>query len=155
MKIYLDLVLFLNFFFDLILLTGVDILLKRKTKIRRLLLGSIIGSVTIFLIFIKMSTLVFFLFKIGISIMMIIMTFGYKNREYFFKNITYLYLLSIILGGELYLLNISFSYDHKGILFFHNGLGINMILIIIVSPLIITWYIRKSKNYHNSIDNYF
>lgn len=155
MKIYVDLVLFLNFFFDLVLLTGVDILLKRKIKIRRLLLGSIIGSLTIFFLFIKMNTITFFILKIFISILMTISTFGYKNREYFFKNITYLYLLSIILGGGLYLLNISFSYENKGLIFFHNGLGINIILIIVISPLIVTWYIKKSKSYHSSITNYF
>lgn len=155
MKIYVDLVLFLNFFFDLVLLTGVDILLKRKTRIKRLLLGSIIGSLTIFLLFIKMNSLTFFLFKIVISILMIISTFGYKNKEYFFKNITYLYLLSIILGGGLYLLNISFSYDNEGLIFFHNGLGTNIILIIIISPFIITWYIKKSRSYQNTIPNYY
>ena len=41
MKIYVDLVLLLNFLFDLILLFGVGIILRRQTTLKKLILGAL------------------------------------------------------------------------------------------------------------------
>ena len=136
MKIYLDLVLFINFMFDLLLLITVKIVLKRNIKWYRLLLGSLIGSLSIFFLFLKLTTISLFLLKIIISCVMIVITFGFKNKTYFFKNLVYLYFVSIILGGFLYYLNLEFSYENIGLIFFHNGFSINFILLLILSPII-------------------
>ena len=58
---------------------------------------------------------------------MLLVTFGIKDRSYFIKNFLYLYIISIILGGFLYYLNLEFSYKNVGIVFFHNGYSINFI----------------------------
>ena len=63
MKIYIDLVLLLNFGFDLILLFGVAIILRRQTTLKRLLLGALVGSLTILSMFIEMNSLTLFLIK--------------------------------------------------------------------------------------------
>ena len=47
MKIYLDMVLIVNFGFDLLLLFSVAIVLRRQTDLKRLVLGSLVGSITI------------------------------------------------------------------------------------------------------------
>ena len=44
---------------------------------------------------------------------MVIITFNYKDIRYTFKNIFYLYMVSIILGGFLYLLNIDENYQES------------------------------------------
>ena len=62
---------------------------------------------------------------------------------------------SIILGGFLYLLNIEFSYKNDGIVFYHNGLSINFILLIILSPIIIYIYIKQCKNLKHTYNNYY
>ena len=129
MKIYLDLVFLLNFFFDFILLFATSKVLKNIIKLKRLLLGSLVASTSIFLLFIELNSLSLFFLKLIISIFIILVTFGKRN---FFKNISYFYLISIILGGTLYLLNISFNYKNKGILFINNGLSINLIITIIL-----------------------
>ena len=101
MKIYVDVILFINFSFDLLILLSTSIVLKRKSKFYRLMLGAFIGSLSILFLFINITNLELFIFKIIISIIMILVSFGYKNIKYFGKNILFLYTISIILGGFL------------------------------------------------------
>ena len=145
MKIYLDVVFMINFMFDFLLLLTVNIVLKRNIKLKKILVGSLVGGLSIFLLFINLNSLELFLFKVVISIIMIIISFGYRNRSYFIKNILYLYFISIILGGFLYYLNMEFSYKNNGLIFFHNGFSINFILLIILSPIIFYIYIKQAK----------
>ena len=150
MKIYLDLVLIINFLIDFILLFGTSKLLKKTTSLKRLILGSIIGSLSLIFIFIDLNTIGLLIYKIIISILIILITFGQKD---FKKNITYFYILSIILGGTLYLLDITFTYKSTGLVFIKNAYFLNFILIIIASPIIITLYIKEYKNYKLTITN--
>ena len=150
MKIYLDLIFLLNFSFDFILLLTVSIILKRNVKIKRLLLGGLIGGLSTFLLFLKLNNLTLFLFKFIISIIMILISFKYKNIKYTIKNLEYLYLVSILLGGFLYLLNVQFSYKNEGLIFYHNGLSINFIVLILISPIILVMYIKKAKELKNN-----
>ena len=152
MTIYIDLVFILNFFFDFILLLSVSTLLKRNIKIINIILGALIGSLSIFLLFIDTNNLELFLYKFIISILMSITAFSYKDIKYTIKNIIYLYFISIFLGGFLYIINNSFDY-HKGLVFYSNGLSINIILIILLTPLLIFIYFKNLNdikiNYHN------
>ncbi len=136
----------MNFFFDFILLLSVSILLKRNIKIKYLLLGSLIGSISMFMLFLSINRFELIIFKIIVSILMIITSFGYNNIKYTIKNIIYLYLLSIILGGFLYMINNSFDY-HNGLVLYNEGISINIIFIIIVTPILL--YINI-KNIHIS-----
>ena len=155
MKIYLDVVIFINFFFDFFLLFGVDRLLKRNTKLFRIILGSIIGGISILFLFIPCSSFILFIGKIIISILMVIVTFSYHNIKYFMKNVISIYVLSIFLGGFLYFINDSFSYKNTGIIFFHNGFSINIILIIVITPFIVYFYIKnyKDNKKYNNVHN--
>ena len=155
MKIYIDIVLLLNFGFDLILLLSVGIILRRKTNIRKILTGSLIGSLTVLALFINMNSLLLFLLKIIISIIMLIITFDYKDIYYTLKNLFYLYTSSIILGGCLYLININFSYKHTGLVFYHNGISINFYIMLIISPIIVWTYIKQSLDLKNNYSNYY
>lgn len=155
MKIYLDLILILNFVFDFLLLLSVSIILRRNVKINKLMLGAFLGGLSIFTLFMKLNSIQLFLIKIVISIIMILISFGYKNIRYTLKNIVFLYLSSIILGGFLYFLNIQFSYKNNGLVFYHNGLSINFIFLIIFSPIILYIYIKESKKLKNNYSNYY
>lgn len=130
-------------------------LLKRRTKLYKLLLGSLIGSLSTLLLFTTISSFTLFIYKIIISILMIITTFGYKNIKYTTKNIIYLYIISIFLGGFLYIINNQFAYKKEGLVFYHNGLSINIILIIVLTPLIIYLYIKQNHNIKNNYNNYY
>ena len=155
MKIYIDLVLLLNFGFDLLLLFSVAIILRRQTTLKKLLLSSTVGSITILSMFIELNSFLFFIIKIIISLLMVYITFGYKNIKYTLKNLFYLYTSSIILGGFLYFLNLQFSYKNKGLVFYFNGLSINVIVLIILSPTIIYLYTKQALELKNNYSNYY
>lgn len=156
MKIYLDIVFLINFLFDASLLFTVGLILKRKVPIKRIIFSSLIGGLSIFLLFIKISSSVLFIVKIILGFILVIISFGYKNIYWTIKNFFYLITTSIILGGFLYFLNIQFSYKSSGIIFYHNGLSPNIILSLILSPLILCLYVKqfkKTKNIHSKIYN--
>lgn len=155
MKVYLDLVMILNFFIDFILLLTVSIVLKRKVNIKRIILGAFVGGISILFLFFNINSFLLFIFKLIISILMVVITFKYENIKYTLINILYLYITSIILGGFLYLLNIEFSYKHVGIIFINNGLSINFIILIIISPVILYIYIRQNKLLKYTYSNYY
>ena len=155
MKIYLDLVMLLNFSIDFILLLSVSIILKRKVKIYKILLGSFVGGLSILLLFFNINNITLFILKIIISILMCLITFKFNNIKYTLVNLLYLYMSSIILGGFLYLLNIEFSYKHVGIIFINNGLSINFIFLLITSPIILYIYIKQTKNFRSTYSNYY
>ena len=83
---------------------------------------------------------------------MVIVTFGYRDIKYMFKNMFYLYTSSIILGGFLYFLNLQFAYKNTGLVFFYNGLSVNFIVLIITSPIIIFAYIRQALELKNNYE---
>ena len=135
MKIYLDLILIINFIIDYLLLYGTKKILKNKTSIKRILLGSIIGSISSLLMIYQNNIII----KILLSILIIIITFGIKN---IIKNTTYFYLLSIILGGTLYLFDL-------------NIYKLNYQILLIISPILIYLYIKENIKYKNIyLNNY-
>ena len=82
MKIYLDLIMILNFGIDFILLLTVSIILKRNVSITRIMLGAFIGGLSILFFFFFLNNLLLFLLKFIISILMILTTFKYINLKY-------------------------------------------------------------------------
>ena len=155
MSIYIEEVLLLNFLIDLLLLITISIVLKRRVRIIRLFLGAILGSVTLLFLFVKVSSLVLFLFKIVIAILMVIIGLGYKNIRYTLTNLLYLYLVSIIYGGFVYFLEIEFAYKNNGLIFYNDGLSFNFIIILLISPIILIFYIKSNRKIKNNNSNYY
>lgn len=154
MKVYLDLILLLNFLFDFIILLSTSILLKRNVRFYRIILGALIGSLTTLTLFIPLTSFELFIFKFIVSLIMIFTVFGIKDYKYTLKNIYYLYIVSIILGGALYFINNQFLYNNDGLLFITNGSSINLILALILSPIIIYIYIKQTKNLKTNYNKY-
>ena len=82
MKIYIDVILFINICFDFLLLLSVSIILRRHAKIYRIILGSLIGGITIIFLFFNITTIQLFILKLIIALLMVLATFGYKNIKY-------------------------------------------------------------------------
>ncbi|MBQ9019506.1 MAG: sigma-E processing peptidase SpoIIGA [Bacilli bacterium] len=104
MNIYLEEVFILNFLLDFMILYGTKRILKRNNKLIRIIIGSILGSFTTFLLLISISNLLLLILKLLISVFLIIISFGMKD---IIRNTLYFYLISIILGGSFYLFDIS------------------------------------------------
>lgn len=155
MIIYIDIILLLNLIIDFLLLLSVSFILKRKESIIRIIISSIIGSLSTLLLFYIHNNLILLLYKLLISIIMVIISFKYNNYYYFKDNLIYLYIVSIILGGTIYLINNQLSSVNNGFIFTSNNLKINLILLLIISPLIIYKYIKNIKNYQIKYSNYY
>lgn len=151
MKIYLDLIFLINIWFDFLILLCVSILLKRNIKLKRIFLGSLFGSLTFLIIFLNLNNYVLIIYKIIISIFMSIITFSYKDLKYTISNISYFYLVSIILGGSIYLLNDSFISNNS--LIIKNNL-FNYLILIIISPIVIYIYLKQTRKLKDNYSNY-
>ncbi len=155
MTIYLDVVFFINFCYDFLLLMTVSIVLKRYAKIWRLLLGALLGSISLLVLFLNISNIVLFIFKFLISIFMCLISYGFKNAKYSIVNLCYLYMCSIILAGFLYFLDLEFSYNHHGLVFFFSGISINYVLLVLIAPVILYGYIRQIRSLKNKQGLYY
>ena len=130
-------------------------LLKRKTSLKRIFIASLIGSVSTILLFFINDNITLILYKLIISIIMVIIAFKYESFKYFKDNLIWLYIISIILGGSIYLLNDSVSLSNKALVFDRNGLEVNLILLILITPFIIYKYIKQNENRMIIYSNYY
>lgn len=155
MKVYIDLLILINFIFDLILLLSVNYILRRNAKLIKILLGSLLGEVTFLILFIEINNGGLFIFKVIVSVLMLIISFGYRDFKYTSKNITYFYLVSMLLGGGIEFLNNQFSYSNDGLIFSNNGLGISYGIVILFSLFIFSKYIMSFKDLRSNYSNYY
>lgn len=155
MKIYVDLVFFLNYFFDFLLLIIVGNQLKRSVRGYHYFLGAFVGSISIFALFLPLNSFTLFLLKVIISVVMVLVTFKFNNIYYTLKNLVFLYSTSMVLGGFLYFLNVQFSYQQKGLVFFYRGLSINVIFLILTSPLLLYLYSKQMKLLKEKYQQYY
>lgn len=142
MIIYIDIVFIINFLFDFLLLLTINIALKRYRKIYHLLLGALVGSISLLSLFISLNSYELFFFKIFLGIIMCIVSFGYKNFKYTFYNCLYLYMTSIILGGFLYYLKINLKEKTS---IYYEGISISYLSLILIAPVILYVFIKSIK----------
>ena len=83
---------------------------------------------------------------------MCIVCFGYKDLKSFLINVGCFYLVSILLGGFLYFINDSLSFKNNGIVFFNNGFSLNILFLIVVSPVALFLYIKQMKMFKKRIN---
>lgn len=144
MTVYIDLVCIINFIYDFLILLTVSFTLKRNRKIYNYILSSLIGVLSIFLLFLKINNIVLFLLKILISVIMVIVAFGYKSIKYTISNIIYFYMTSIVLAGFLYLI--------KGN---NSNFNLNYIVLLIIGPIILFIYYKSNKKLKNTYSDYY
>ena len=141
MIVYIDLLIIINFLFDFLILLTVNIALKRYSKIRRLILASLFGELTLLSLFIPITSYLLTILKIIMGIIMVLLAFGYKNIKYSLYNALYLYMTSVILGGFIYFLNIEFE-------------NMNYLIILLSAPLILYTFLKSIKAL-KEIKNYY
>lgn len=86
---------------------------------------------------------------------MLIITFNFKDIKYTFINLVYLMILSVIVGGSLYLINIEAGYENVGMIFFTNGESLNVFILILVAILVVLIYIKLEKKYKSDLSCYY
>lgn len=140
MVVYLDLVFIVNFLFDFMILFAISKILKLQVKIGRLVLGSFVGSLTIFSLFLKFNTITLLVYKVVVSIVIVFVTFGKGNLV---KKIYYFYFVSIIVGGFIYFVKLQLTYSSNGLVFNKNNLSFSMGIYILITPVMLYSYIKE------------
>lgn len=140
MVIYIDALIILNFFIDILLLITVKLTLKRNTSKLRILLAALFGEISILLLIVNYNYLILLISKILIAIIMNIITFKYSSLKYTLTNLSYFYMLSIILGGFLYFFYIN---------------NINYYFSLLIVPIIFIIYLYQTKIMHIKYQNYY
>ena len=154
MTIYIDLVFLLNLFFDFSLLLTVNNTLKRNVALKKIFAGSLVGSLSFFTLFFSLNSVLLMILKFVMAFLMVIVTFGLKDKKYTIQNLSYLYMTSTVLGGFLYFLNLSFSESNNGLIFSYNKISINYVFLVIFSPIMLYIY-KKEKIEMQEYDEYY
>lgn len=101
MIIYVDIIFLENFILDFIILIATSIIVNNKLKIKRLLFGGAIGSIYTVFSLISGNTNIFL--KVINSIFIVLISFGFKNKRNFVKNLGVFYLTTITFGGSSFM----------------------------------------------------
>lgn len=144
MTVFLDIIWLLNFLFDSLLLFLTNFILKRHALKRNIFAAGFLGSLIIFAPL--FSTTSFFLTPIGkiiVSMLMILIAFGYRDFRYFIMNWLIFYLCTFVAGGALFGVHyLLLSYDGNGYAFVTktiSGFGdpISWLFVMIMFPLVL------------------
>lgn len=142
MKMYIDLFFIFNVIMDYIIIMSTSILLKRRTSYIRMILSSLIGGISSLVLFTSLNKIVIEIVSI---VIMVFISFGYKGIRYLINNILYMYILSTLLGGIIYLFNIKVS----------NSMFLTYLIIIVISIEIMLLYIKENKKMRSIYNNYY
>lgn len=142
MKMYIDLFFIFNVIMDYIIIMSTSILLKRRTSYIRMILSSLIGGISSLVLFTSLNKIVIEIVSI---VIMVLISFGYKGIRYLINNILYMYILSTLLGGIIYLFNIKVS----------NSVFLTYLIIIVISIEVMILYIKENKKMRSIYNNYY
>lgn len=145
---YIELVVIEDLFFNYITLMCVGILLNRITKFKKVFLASVIGTINLIFLLLNSNLAITFITSILFSMIMSIISFKYKDLIYTLKNITYMYLSSIFLGGGINLINTYFLYNIESQFLY-------IIILFIFSPLVTYSYIKGIKSIKINHSKYY
>ena len=142
MKMYIDLFFIFNVIMDYIIIMSTSILLKRRTSYIRMILSSLIGGISSLVLFTSLNKIVIEIVSI---VIMVLISFGYNDIRYLIKNILYMYILSTLLGGIIYLFNIKVS----------NSMFLTYLIIIVISIEVMILYMKENKKMRSIYNNYY
>lgn len=105
MTIYIDLIFLENLFMNSIIIFATSIILKKETKILRILIGSIIGAGYACIYYISnLEIYSSIILKIILSVVIVFVSFNSKNIKNLLKEILIFYLTSFTFGGVAFAL---------------------------------------------------
>ncbi|MFC7372087.1 sigma-E processing peptidase SpoIIGA [Fictibacillus iocasae] len=103
MTLYLDVIWFMNFCIDFLLIWLTGWLLKRSFKWGKIFLSSAVASSYVFIIlFPELSFLYHPFVKFLFSVLILFMSFGFKKPSFLLKNVAMFYFVSFITGGGIF-----------------------------------------------------
>lgn len=114
MTVYLDAIWLLNFGFDFLLLRMTAFILKRQVATWRMVIGALIGSVIVVLMFTPLQYIVTHVaVKLIFSVCMILVTFGFHRARTFVENLVAFYITTFAVGGGMFATHYFLRVDHQ------------------------------------------
>lgn len=146
--IYVDLLVIEDLIMNYCVLIGTGLILNRITHLKKVFLSAVIGCIPLTILFLNLAKIYTSFISLIFSVIMSLITFGYKDIKYTIRNIIYIYFISIFLAGSLSFININFLPHIKSYL-------LNVIILIITSPIITYIYIKSLKEIKTNYSNYY
>lgn len=102
-KVYLDIILLINFIMDFFLLWATGKITNLSVKITRLILGAVLGAFySLIVLFPELPVGSSFLAKNICAIIMVVIAYRPKSVRKFVRALVYLYILSFTMGGAVF-----------------------------------------------------
>lgn len=149
MTVYLDVIWSLNLFFDALLLYLTALILKRRVKLWRVLIGGLIGSLLVLLIFTPLEYTSHPIMKLFFSVIMVLVVFGFKQIRFFLKCLMTFYMTTFLIGGSLigvhYFIQFDFNLASSVALASIEGFGdpISWLFVLLGFPL--AWHFSRQQ----------
>ncbi|HZG70830.1 MAG TPA: sigma-E processing peptidase SpoIIGA [Chondromyces sp.] len=150
MVLYLDVIWLLNFLVDSLLLWMAAIFLKRPIKWLRIMAGGLLGSLLVILSVTPLAHLAGEpASKFFVSVLMVLLAFGYKRFRYFSTNLLTLYFATFLTGGFLigthYFIQFDFELGSSVLLASAKGFGDPISWLFVMFGLPVAWYFSKTR----------
>ena len=146
--IYIDLLFLQDLLINYVILYTTGIILNRITKFKKIFLSSLVGTISLIFLFCNLNNYTIGLISFAFSLIMSIIAFSYKDIIYTIKNAIYMYLISVFLAGSIYLINTNYLPQINNYL-------LNIIILIILSPVITYIYIKSIDKIKLNRSNYY
>ena len=148
--VYADILIFINFIVNYLMLKTVAYISAHKTKRWRILLSSFIGALFSLIIYIEnIPFIINILIKILFMSFMILLAFEIKTFRSFLKNLLLFFTVNIIFGGIMLVINIFLlpesSLYNNGVVYFDLDI-LSLTLISFISYILLTAINKIIKN---------
>ncbi len=146
--VYIDLLVIQDLIYNYVILLGVSLLLTRITNFKKIFLSSVIGTIPLIFLFLNINNQLKLSISFIFSIIMSIIAFSYKDIIYTIKNVFYMHTASIFIAGFINLINVNFLPNIDNYL-------LNVIILIIISPIITFIYVKSINQFKDNYSNYY
>jgi len=146
--VYVELLFLEDLIYNYVILLTVSLLLTRITSIKKILVSSIIGTLSLITFILKIHNIIIILITFIFSLLMSIIAFTYKDIIYTIKNICYMYISSIFIAGFIYLINTNIIPDIDSYI-------LKVIILILLAPIITIIYLKSINKLKNNYSNYY
>lgn len=146
--IYIELLVIEDLLINYVILYATGIALNRITRFNKIFFAATIGTISLIFLFCNLHNYIINIISFLFSIAMSLIAFSYKDIIYTIKNIIYMYLISIFLAGSIYLINTNYLPQINNYL-------LNVISLLIISPIITYIYIKSISKIKINNSNYY
>lgn len=140
--IYIDVLICINLIINYFILLASGKFTKAPPKQYRIILGALFGAICSLIILMpELNFFINFFSKIIIAAIIILITYGYKNRKFFIKNICVFFLISFCYCGLM--IGVWFIFTPKGMVINNSVVYFNISPIIMIISTVICYFVLR------------